>query len=282
MDPAPKLTPKLTLNNGVLMDQAGYGTYKVPSQDAAPLVSSALSLGYRHIDTAALYGNEQGVGDAVRNFTETGQVVREDLFVTSKVWNTDHGYDSALRAFDTSMQKLGFEYLDLYLIHWPCPDRGLFTETYRALEKLYSEGRIRAIGVSNFNREHLEELLDAASVVPAVNQVELHPWLPQRDLRSFHEAHGIRTVAWSPLGRGAVLAEPAVQEIAGETGRTPAQVVLRWHVQAGHTVIPKASTEERMAENLDIFSFELSPEQVAALDRLESGRRTGSNPSEVN
>ena len=147
MDPAPKLTPKLTLNNGVLMDQAGYGTYKVPSQDAAPLVSSALSLGYRHIDTAALYGNEQGVGDAVRNFTETGHVVREDLFVTSKVWNTDHGYDSALRAFDTSMQKLGFEYLDLYLIHWPCPDRGLFTETYRALEKLYSERRIRAIGI---------------------------------------------------------------------------------------------------------------------------------------
>ena len=152
-------------------------------------------------------------------------MVREDLFVTSKVWNTDHGYDSALRAFDTSMQKLGFDYLDLYLIHWPCPDRGLFLDTYRALEKLYSEGRIRAIGVSNFNREHLEELLDAASVVPAVNQVELHPWLAQRDLRSFHEAHGIRTVAWSPLGRGAVLADPGG---AGDRRRNRTHCRPRW------------------------------------------------------
>lgn len=278
MDPA----PKLTLNNGVLIDQAGYGTYKVPAQDAAPLVSAALTLGYRHIDTAALYGNEEGVGEAVRNFTDAGHVVREDLFVTSKVWNTDHGYDAALRAFDTSMQKLGFDYLDLYLIHWPCPERGLFAETWKALETLYSEGRVRAIGVSNFNREHLEELLDQASVVPAVNQVELHPWLAQRELRSFHEASGIRTVAWSPLGRGAILAEPAVQQIAGEIGRSPAQAVLRWHVQADHTVIPKASTEERIAENLDIFSFELSPEHMAVLDGMDSGRRTGSNPSEVN
>jgi len=278
MDPA----PKLTLNNGVLIDQTGYGTYKVPAQDAAPLVSAALSLGYRHVDTAALYGNEDGVGDAVRNFTEAGHVVREDLFVTSKVWNTDHGYDAALRAFDTSMQKLGFEYLDLYLIHWPCPERGLFAETWKALEALYADGRVRAIGVSNFNREHLEQLLDGASVVPAVNQVELHPWLAQRELRSFHEANGIRTVAWSPLGRGALLEDPAVQEIAGSIGRSPAQVLLRWHVQAGHTVIPKASTEERMAENLDIFSFVLEPEHVAMLDGMDSGRRTGSNPSEVN
>lgn len=278
MDPA----PKLTLNNGVLMDQAGYGTYKVPAEDAAPLVSGALSLGYRHIDTAALYGNEEGVGKAVRNFTDAGHVVREDLFVTSKVWNTDHGYEAALRAFDTSMQKLGFDYLDLYLIHWPCPERGLFAETYKALEKLYSEGRIRAIGVSNFNREHLEVLMGSASVVPAVNQVELHPWLAQRELREFHEANGIRTVAWSPLGRGALLEDPSVQEIAGSIGRSAAQVVLRWHVQSGHTVIPKASTEERMAENLDIFSFALQPEHVAVLDAMDCGRRTGSNPSEVN
>lgn len=278
MDPA----PKLTLNNGVLMDQAGFGTYKVPAQDAAPLVSAALSLGYRHIDTAALYGNEEGVGQAVRNFTDAGHVVREDLFVTSKVWNTDHGYDAALRAFDTSMRKLGFDYLDLYLIHWPCPERGLFPETYRALEALYSEGRVRAIGVSNFNREHLEVLLDTASVVPAVNQVELHPWLAQRELRAFHETNGIRTVAWSPLGRGALLEDPTVQQIAGSIGRSAAQVVLRWHVQSGHTVIPKASSEERMAENLDIFSFALQPEHMAALDAMDCGRRTGSNPSEVN
>ncbi|GAA1902714.1 aldo/keto reductase [Arthrobacter gandavensis] len=278
MDPA----PKLTLNNGVLMDQAGYGTYKVPAQDAAPLVSTALSLGYRHVDTAALYGNEEGVGQAVRNFTDAGHIVREDLFVTSKVWNTDHGYDATLRAFDTSLQKLGFDYLDLYLIHWPCPERGLYLDTYRALEKLYSEGRIRAIGVSNFNREHLEELMDGTSVVPAVNQVELHPWLAQRELRAFHEANGIRTVAWSPLGRGAILEDPGVREIAGDLGRSPAQAVLRWHVQAGHTVIPKASSEERIAENLDIFSFALEPEHVAVLDALDCGRRTGSNPSEVN
>ena len=278
MDPA----PKLTLNNGVLMDQAGYGTYKVPPQDTAPLVSAALSTGYRHIDTAALYGNEEGVGQAVRNFTDNGHVVREDLFVTSKVWNTDHGYDAALRAFDVSMAKLGFEYLDLYLIHWPCPDRGLFVQTYKALEALYSSGRVRAIGVSNFNRGHLEKLLDNAAVVPAVNQVELHPWLAQKELRSFHETHGIRTVAWSPLGRGAVLEDPAVVEMANSIGRTAAQVVLRWHVQAGHTVIPKASSEDRMTANLDIFSFELEPEQVAVLDGLDSGRRTGSNPAEVN
>ena len=278
MDPA----PKLTLNNGVLMDQAGYGTYKVPAQDAAPLVSTALSLGYRHVDTAALYGNEEGVGQAVRNFTDAGHIVREDLFVTSKVWNTDHGYDATLRAFDTSLQKLGFDYLDLYLIHWPCPERGLYLDTYRALEKLYSEGRIRAIGVSNFNREHLEELMDGTSVVPAVNQVELHPWLAQRELRAFHEANGIRTVAWSPLGRGAILEDPGVREIAGDLGRSPAQAVLRWHVQAGHTVIPKASSEERIAENLDIFSFALEPEHVAVLDALDCGRRTGSSPSEVN
>ncbi|MFW0769557.1 aldo/keto reductase [Arthrobacter koreensis] len=278
MDPA----PKLTLNNGVLMDQAGYGTYKVPAQDAAPLVSAALSLGYRHIDTAALYGNEEGVGRAVRNFTDAGHVVREDLFVTSKVWNTDHGYESTLRAFDVSLQKLGFDYLDLYLIHWPCPERGLFVETYKALEKLYAEGRIRAIGVSNFNREHLEELLDGTSVVPSVNQVELHPWLAQRELRAFQKANGIRTVAWSPLGRGALLEDPLVRRIASDTGRSLAQVVLRWHVQSGHTVIPKASSEERIAENLDIFSFELDAGQMAALDGMDSGRRTGSNPSEVN
>ncbi|MCC3297877.1 aldo/keto reductase [Arthrobacter sp. zg-Y916] len=278
MEPA----AKVTLNNGVLMDQAGYGTYKVPPADTASLVSAALSLGYRHIDTAALYGNEEGVGAAVRNFTDAGHVVREDLFVTSKLWNTDQGYDAAFRAFDTSMEKLGFDYLDLYLIHWPCPARGLFTETYRALEELYAQGRIRAIGVSNFHREHLEELMDATSVVPAVNQVEAHPWLNQSDLLKFHDAHGIRTVAWSPLGRGAVLEDPVVKDIAVDTGRSAAQVVLRWHLQNGNTVIPKASSEDRMAANLDIFSFELSAEQMSALNELDCGRRTGSDPSEVN
>ena len=252
--------PKLTLNNGVEIDQAGFGTYKVPLKETAALVTSALDAGYRHIDTAALYGNEEGVGAAVRNFTAAGHVVREDLFVTSKLWNSDQGYDAAFRAFDVSLDRLGFEYLDLYLIHWPCPGRGLFVDTYRALE----------------------ELAAATGIVPAVNQVELHPWLAQRELRAFHHAHGIRTVAWSPLGRGAVLADPVVEKIAAELGRTPAQVVLRWHVQTGNTVIPKASSEDRIAGNLDVFSFELDAAQMASLNALDRGQRTGSDPSEVN
>ncbi|WP_066297598.1 aldo/keto reductase [Arthrobacter luteolus] len=274
--------PKLTLNNGVEMDQAGFGTYKVPPEETAALVTSALDAGYRHIDTAALYGNEEGVGAAVRNFTDAGHVVREDLFVTSKLWNADQGYDAAFRAFDASLDRLGFDYLDLYLIHWPCPGRGLFVETYRALEEIYASGRVRAIGVSNFTQEHLEELAAATGIVPAVNQVELHPWLAQRGLRGFHEAHGIRTVAWSPLGRGAVLADPVIKEMSAELGRTPAQVVLRWHVQAGNTVIPKASSEDRITGNLDVFSFELDDAQMAALDALDRGQRTGSDPREVN
>jgi len=266
----------------VEMDQAGFGTYKVPPEETAALVTSALDAGYRHIDTAALYGNEEGVGAAVRNFTDAGHVVREDLFVTSKLWNSDQGYDAAFRAFDASLDRLGFDYLDLYLIHWPCPGRGLFVETYRALEEIYASGRVRAIGVSNFTQEHLEELTAATGVVPAVNQVELHPWLAQRGLRAFHDAHGIRTVAWSPLGRGAVLADPVVKEISADLGRTPAQVILRWHVQAGNIVIPKASSEDRIAGNLDVFSFELDGAQVSALDALDRGQRTGSDPREVN
>ncbi|WP_312181165.1 aldo/keto reductase [Arthrobacter sp.] len=274
--------PKLTLNNGVMIDQAGFGTYKVPAEDAAALVTSALELGYRHIDTAALYGNEEGVGEAVRNFTDTGHMVREDLFLTSKLWNTDQGYDAAFRAFDASMDRLGTGYLDLYLIHWPCPARGLFVETYRALEEIYASGRVRAIGVSNFRREDLEELLSATGIVPAVNQIELHPWLAQEKLRAFHAANGIRTVAWSPLGRGAVLADPVITAIAAELGRTPAQVVLRWHVQAGSIVIPKASSEDRITGNLDLFSFDLDDAQLAAIHSLDRGHRVGSEPSEVN
>lgn len=272
--------PKLTLNNGVMMDQAGFGTYKVPPADTAALVSSALDIGYRHIDTAALYGNEEGVGAAVRGLA--GHVVREDVFVTSKLWNTDQGYESGLRAFEASLDRLGLDYLDLYLIHWPCPGRGLFVETYRALEEIYASGRARAIGVSNFTQEHLERLLAGTGIVPAVNQVELHPWLAQRELRAFHEAHGIRTEAWSPLGRGAVLADPVIQGIAEELHRTPAQVVLRWHIQSGNIVIPKASSEDRIAGNLDIFSFSLEGAHMSAIDGLDRGHRTGSNPDEVN
>ena len=278
MEPA----PKTALNNGILIDQIGFGTYKIPASDAAERCRQALEAGYRHLDTAALYGNEEGVGAAVRSAAESGGPGRNEIFITSKVWNTDQGYDTTLRAFDASLDRLGLDYLDLYLIHWPCPDRGLFVSTYRALEELYQSGRVRAIGVSNFQPRHLEELLEQTDIVPAVNQVELHPWLQQRTLRSLQNRLGIRTVAWSPLGRGAVLSDPVVERIGRETGRTPAQVILRWHVQTENVAIPKASSVERIRENLDVYSFALSQDQMAALDALDSGHRSGSHPDEVN
>lgn len=278
MEPA----PKLTLNNGEYIDQLGFGTYKVPAPDAARLVADALKTGYRHVDTAALYGNEDGVGAGLRAFIEETGTVRDEIFLTSKVWNSDQGYDSTLRAFDASMSRLGLDVLDLYLIHWPCPERGLFVETYRAMEELYRAGRIRAIGVSNFQPDHLRTLLDAADVVPAVNQVELHPWLQQRELITLHEELGIRTVAWSPLGRGAVLADPVITSLAADLGVSPAQVILRWHVEQGNVAIPKASSPERMAENLDVFSFGLSPAQRSAVAGLDRNQRSGSHPDTVN
>ena len=278
MEPA----PKLTLNNGVRMDHVGFGTYKVPAPDAARLVDSALRIGYRHVDTAALYGNEAGVGEGVRAFTAETNTSRDEIFLTSKVWNTDQGYDSTLRAFDASMARLGLDVLDLYLIHWPCPERGLFVDTYRALEELYRAGRVRAIGVSNFQPDHLKALLDAADVVPAVNQVELHPWLQQRPLIALHEELGIRTVAWSPLGRGAVLTDPVITSIAAELGVSPAQVILRWHIEQNIIAIPKASSPDRIAENLDVFSFELSAAQRDAMAGLDRNQRSGSHPDTVN
>lgn len=278
MEPA----PKLTLNNGVRMDQVGFGTYKVPAPDAADLVTLALGAGYRHVDTAALYGNEEGVGKAVRDFTAGSNVNRDEIFLTSKVWNTDQGYDATLRAFDASMARLGLDTLDLYLIHWPCPERGLFIDTYRALEELYRSGRVRAIGVSNFQPNHLAQLMDATDVVPAVNQVELHPWLQQRPLTELHRELGIRTVAWSPLGRGAVLSDPVITSIAADLGVSPARVILRWHMEQGNVAIPKASSAERIAENLDVFSFTLTAEQQSAIAGLDRNQRSGSHPDQVN
>lgn len=278
MEPA----PKLTLNNGVYLDQVGFGTYKIPAEDASGLVGQALRTGYRHIDTAALYGNEAGVGEAIRTFSADTGVNRDEIFLTSKVWNTDQGYDQTLRAFDASMARLGLETLDLYLIHWPCPGRGLFVETYRALEELYRAGRVRAIGVSNFQPDHLQRLLDAADIVPVVNQIELHPWLQQHQLRALHAELGIATVAWSPLGRGAVLTDPVVTKAAADLGVSPARVILRWHVEQGNIVIPKASSPARIAENLDLFSFELTSGQRTALAGLDRNQRSGSHPDEVN
>ncbi|WP_104087394.1 aldo/keto reductase [Arthrobacter sp. GMC3] len=274
-------SPKVTLNNGVLMDALGYGVYKVPAQDCADLVSTALDAGYRSVDTAALYGNEEGVGAAIRAAVATG-TPREDLFVTSKVWNDHHGYDATLRAFDESMERLGLDSLDLFLIHWPCPEQGLFIPTYKALETLYGEGRVRAIGVSNFEPEHLRQLLDACDVVPAVNQIELHPWLQQRELRALHAELGIATQAWSPLARGGLLDDPDLAGIAALHGRSVAQIVLRWHIQSGHLVIPKASSAQRISENLRVFDFALSAAQMDTIAAMDRGHRSGSNPTQVN
>ncbi|HKU04336.1 MAG TPA: aldo/keto reductase [Arthrobacter sp.] len=288
-----RTSPRLSLNNGVLIDQLGFGLYKVPAADAEGLVATALAAGYRHFDTAAMYGNETGVARGISSQLDAGSgsggsgelfpsLAREDVFVTTKVWNDHHGYDATLRAFDDSMVNLGLDYVDMYLIHWPCPRCGLFTETYRALETLYREGRVRAIGVSNFQPAHLDRLLAGAEVVPAVNQIELHPWLQQEELRSKHAVLGIRTEAWSPLGRGQVLADPVIQACAAEHGRTPAQVILRWHIQLGNIAIPKASSEARIRENLDVFNFELSARDLAAISALDRGQRTGSHPDNVN
>ncbi|MFF9359961.1 aldo/keto reductase [Streptomyces griseoluteus] len=268
--------PPIILNNGVEMPQLGFGVWQVPDDEAEHAVTTALEAGYRSIDTAAIYGNEEGTGKAIA----ASGVPREDLFVTTKLWNSDQGYDSTLRAFDTSLEKLGLDYLDLYLIHWPLPARDNYLDTYKAFEKLYSDGRVRAIGVSNFLPEHLERLIAETSVVPAVNQIELHPQLQQRAAREFDAEHGIATEAWSPLGQGKGLLEvPAIVAIARKHGRTPAQVVLRWHIQLGNIVIPKSVTPSRIKENIQVFDFSLDDEDLAAIGALNEDKRLGPDPA---
>jgi 2,5-diketo-D-gluconate reductase A len=271
--------PRTVLADGVGIDVIGYGVYKIPPADTAALCSTALDVGYRLLDTASLYGNEGGVGSAARAYLETAD--RKDLFVTSKVWNDDHGYDATLRAFDTSMGLLGLDHLDLYLIHWPCASKDLYVETWRALERLQADGRVRSIGVSNFQQAHLERLLAETGVVPVLNQIEVHPYLQQRDLRDFHRRHSIATQAWSPLGRGNVLEDAVIGRIAAGLGRTPAQVILRWHFQHDVLTIPKASSRERISSNLDIFGFELDDAAMAAIDALDRDQRFGSHPDRV-
>jgi diketogulonate reductase-like aldo/keto reductase len=272
------MSPNLTLNNGVEIPQLGYGVFKIPPDDTRKVVLAALDAGYRHVDTARLYRNETGVGEAVR---ESG-LDRDEVFVTSKVWNDDHGYDSALRAFDATVDRLGFDVLDLYLIHWPVPTKDLYVETWTALERLYADGRVRAIGVSNFQPEHLRRLLDKCDVVPVVNQVELHPYLQQADLRRTHDELGVVTEAWAPIARGGeLLQDDVVAGLADKHGRTPAQVVLRWHVQLGNVVIPKSVTPARIRENLDVFGFELDEDDMAAIADLDRGGRTGAHPDSV-
>lgn len=268
--------PRLPLADGASIPQLGYGLYKVPAADATGLCLDAIDAGYRHLDTAAFYGNEREVGEAVR----ASGLPRDELFVTSKVWKDDNGYDRALRAFDESMRRFALDRLDLFLIHWPVPSTDRYVDTWRALIRLRDEGRVRSIGVSNFHAHHIERLVAETGETPVVNQVELHPWLPQAALREFDAAHGIRTEAWSPLARGRVLGTPLLDEIAAKHGRSPAQVVLRWHVQLGNVVIPKASRPERIRENLDVFGFELDDDDLAAIAALDSGERTGRDPDD--
>lgn len=271
--------PSLTLNNGVEMPQLGFGVWQVPDDEATAAVATAIESGYRSIDTAAIYQNEVGTGKAVA----ASGVAREELFVTTKLWNADQGYDATLRAFDASLDKLGLDYVDLYLIHWPVPAKDAYVDTYKAFEKIYADGRAKAIGVSNFLPEHLERLLGETSVVPAVNQIELHPQLQQAESRALHARHGIATEAWSPLGSGKGLLEvPTVVAVARKHGRTPAQAVLRWHLQTGNVVIPKSVTPSRIAENIDVFDFELDADDLAAFAALDEGKRLGANPGEFN
>ncbi|MFD3750267.1 aldo/keto reductase [Streptomyces cyaneofuscatus] len=271
--------PSITLNNGLEMPQLGFGVWQVPDDEAAKAVAKAIESGYRSIDTAAIYKNEKGTGRAIA----ASGVPRDELFVTTKLWNSEQGYDSTLRAFDASLDKLGLDHVDLYLIHWPVPAKDAYTDTYRAFEKIYADGRAKAIGVSNFHPEHLKRLLDETSVVPVLNQIELHPQLQQAEARAFHAEHVIATEAWSPLGQGKGLLEvPTVVAIAQKHGRTPAQAVLRWHLQTGNIVIPKSVTPSRIEENLDVFGFELDADDLAAFAALDEGKRLGPDPAEFN
>ncbi|WP_381568110.1 aldo/keto reductase [Streptomyces eurythermus] len=270
--------PTVTLNNGVEIPQLGFGVFQVPDAETTAAVSSALKAGYRSIDTAAIYGNESGVGRAL---ADSG-IAREDLFITTKLWNADQGYDATLKAFDTSLTKLGLDYVDLYLIHWPTPARDLYRESWKAIEKLVAEGRIRAAGVSNFQPDHLKRLLADSELVPAVNQIELHPGLQQGELRAVHAELGIATEAWSPLAQGAVLKDEAITTIAARHGKSPAQVVLRWHLQLGNVVIPKSVTPARIRENLDVFDFTLTDDEMTAIAGLDRDLRTGPHPDQLN
>jgi diketogulonate reductase-like aldo/keto reductase len=272
------IVPDIALNNGVAIPQLGFGVFQVPPDDTAKVVQTALEIGYRSIDTAAAYQNEAGVGEAIRGCG----LPREELFITTKLWNRDQGYDSTLRAFDASVGKLGLDYLDLYLIHWPLPQHDTYVDTWRAFEKLYGDGRIRAIGVSNFQVPHLRRLFDETEIVPAVNQIELHPNLQQGELRIFHAEHGIATEAWSPLAQGALLGNQTVTGLASKYGKTPAQIVLRWHLQLGNVVIPKSVTLSRIAENFALFDFELAPDDLLALGELDNGTRIGPDPDTFN
>ncbi|MDO8411552.1 MAG: aldo/keto reductase [Phenylobacterium sp.] len=267
---------RLTLNDGRTLPQVGLGVWRTPADDAAVVVRTALEAGYRAVDTAAVYGNEAGVGEGVR----TSALPRDEVFVTTKLWNESQGYDRALRAFDKSLDRLGFDHVDLYLIHWPCPQQGLYLESWKALIRLREEGRARSIGVSNFAPEHLQRIIDETGVAPAVNQIELHPRFQQASLRSANAAAGVLTESWSPLGQGQILEDPVIGGLAVKHGVTPAQVVIRWHVQLGLIVIPKSVTPARILQNLDVFGFVLDADDMSAMASLDSAEgRIGPDPA---
>jgi 2,5-diketo-D-gluconate reductase A len=269
--------PSLVMNNGLHIPQLGFGVFLVPPDETKQAVAEALKAGYRLIDTAQGYRNEEGVGAAIAE----SDVSRDDLFITTKLTNSEHGYDTTLAAFDDSIKKLRLDVLDLFLIHWPLPMFDQYVETWQAFERLLADGRVRSIGVSNFEVAHLERLLAETDVTPAVNQIELHPEFPQEELRAFHDEHGILTESWGPLGQGKGLLENSrIVELAQRKDRTPAQVVLRWHVQLGCVVIPKSVHPDRMRENIDLFDFELDDADMAEIAGVRTGQRLGDDPNE--
>ena len=270
----------VTLSNGVHMPQLGFGVWQVPNEESTAAVTAALHAGYRSIDTAAVYGNEEGVGKAIADFMAATGTPREELFITTKLWNSEQGYEKTLAAVEVSLKKLGLDYVDLYLIHWSTPSRDLYLDTWRAFEEIYASGRAKAIGVSNFEPVHLQRIIDLGGTVPAVNQIELHPRLQQAELRDFNFKNGIHTEAWSPLAQGQLLQDPAVTAIAEAHGKSAAQVVIRWHLQLGNIVIPKSVTPERIAENFDVFDFELTDADMAAIAALDNNGRVGPHPNE--
>ena len=272
----------VTLNNGLKMPLVGYGVFRVPEgEDLAEAVKTAIAKGYRSIDTAQVYRNEESVGRGIRAAIEEGLVTRKELFITSKVWNDGLSYEETLAAYDSSLEKIGLDYLDLYLVHWPGTDQN-YLGVYKALEKIYQDGRVRSIGVSNFHVHHLESLMKEATVVPVINQIEFHPHLTQEEVRAYCNDKGIQVEAWSPLMNGALLEEVLIQELASKYGKTPAQIVLRYDVQHNVVTIPKTMTATRMVENLDVFDFVLSDDEMTQLDALNDGLRCGPDPEKFN
>jgi 2,5-diketo-D-gluconate reductase A len=268
----------VTLNDGNSIPTIGFGVFQIPPDQTEAAVSTALRAGYRHIDTAAAYRNERETGRAIAN----SGLAREDVFVVTKLWNSDQGYAATMAAFDASMARLGLDYLDLYLVHWPCPEFNTYVDTFKAFASLHDQGRIKSIGVSNFAPEHLSVLVDATGIIPAVNQVELHPFLPQAELRRIHAQLGVATEAWAPLGQGALLTNPTITEIADRLGKTPAQVLIRWHIQLGNIVIPKSVTPDRIVSNFDVFDFALTERDMASIATLDNGTRLGPDPRTFN